>query len=250
MKGRSPRRSCAGSVGAPWVSFACLGMLVTGSALAQTPQQPKSTLYGYKLTSSVNTLLKLHGDGTKTVCLPAHTTLTVISATETDYRVEVSSGKDVGACTFPRGSEANVLANVAYVLTKSDEENSGFARRGATYGALVVPFKYQLKVDKQFTSGSSLGGYAGYRFESLNKLGITATPIVFFGAAGVPVKNETTDDTKTLLGVTYGFGLVGTFQNSFQTGLVLGWDRVGKNDGYKYNGKPWIAVQIGFAFLQ
>jgi hypothetical protein len=210
----------------------------------------EASLYGFKIASSVNVLMtRADGSGAK-VCLPGAASLVVIGMSGSDYKVELASGGDRDACKTPLGDDSKVLANVAYVVAKDDFENNGFTRRGATYGALVVPFKYQLRGDKQFTGGASLGGYAGYRFESLQKIGLTATPIIFMGASSVTVPGNTPDDSKNLMGFSYGLGLVGTFQNSFQSGLVLGWDRVGKNDGYKYNGKPWIALQIGFAFLQ
>ncbi len=225
-------------------------LLLATSVALPAAAQSQTSLYGFKIASSVNTLLKRTDDKSKTACLPAATTLTVIGMDGSDYKVELAGGKNVAKCDFPAGTEAESLGNVAYTVGKSDFENSGFTRRGATYGALVVPFKYQLKGEKQFTGGASVGGYAGYKFESLNNLGITATPILFMGASSVSVKGDTADSTKNLMGFTYGFGLVGTFQNSFQSGLVIGWDRVGKSDGYKYNGKPWIALQIGFSFLQ
>lgn len=224
-------------------------------ALSLTPftsvyAQTQTSLYGFKISPSVNVKVERTDDATKTACIPARTTLIVIGQKADAYNVALASDTDITVCNTPTGTEPKVLPKVSYTLPSDTYKNAGFATRGATYGALVVPFKYQLRVDKQFTGSASIGGYAGYRFEWLHNLGFTATPIAFMGASSVPVKGDTADSTKNLMGFTYGLGLVGTFQNSFQSGVVLGWDRVGKNDGYKYNGKPWIALQIGYAFLQ
>jgi hypothetical protein len=174
----------------------------------------------------------------------------VIRTSESEYKVAFPADKAISACNIPMGTEEWVLPGVSYTIEKTDFDVSAFAMRGVTYGALVIPFKYQLTGDKQFAGGASLGGYLGYRLDFLNKLGITATPIAFMGASNISAKGVSEADTKSLMGFSYGVGLVGTFQRSFQAGVVVGWDRVGKNEGYQYNGKPWLALQFGYAFLQ
>ena len=136
-----------------------------------------------------------------------------------------------------------------YYASIAELKASGLARTGVTYGALVVPFKYQLKGDNDFTGSATLGGYVGYRFETIRQIGLTATPIVFLGASNISV-NEADDAAKNVMGASFGFGIISTLKGAFQIGAVLGWDRVGKSAGYEYNGKPWLAIEIGFAFLQ
>jgi hypothetical protein len=55
---------------------------------------------------------------------------------------------------------------------------------------------------------------------------------------------------QNVCGFAVGLGLIGTFKRDFQAGVVIGWDHVNKNAGYKYNGKPWLAMEIGFSFMQ
>lgn len=212
--------------------------------------QSQSTLDGYKITAPVNVIATRSDDSGKKVCIPAKTSLVILRTSDSEYKVSSNSEAEIAACKIPEGTEAAILPGVSYTLSKVEVEKSAFAMRGVTYGALVIPFKYQLKGDKQFEGGASLGGYLGYRFETLHNIGITATPIAFMGASNISVKGATDADSRSLMGFSYGLGLVGTVQRSFQAGVVLGWDRVGRNEGYKYNGKPWLALQFGYAFLQ
>lgn len=120
-------------------------------------------------------------------------------------------------------------------------------RFGLTYGTLLVPYKYQLKGNREFSGATTLGGYFGYR-EAYTGAALQA--IVFAGASSIPV-SETADGTTTtrnLTGLSYGVGLLGTVKDGFQLGLVLGTDRVGAGASYVNNGKAWLAVSLGFAF--
>jgi hypothetical protein len=134
--------------------------------------------------------------------------------------------------------------DIAYVIRKDDLENRGLARTGMTYGALVVPYKYHLTGQRDFTGGASLGGYLGYRLETTKYVGFTLTPVAFLGGSNISV------GAQNLAGLSYGLGLIGTFKGTFQAGAVIGWDQVGKSAGYQYNGKPWLAVEIGYSFAQ
>ena len=145
-------------------------------------------------------------------------------------------------------------------------------RYGFTYGALVVPFKFELTGKKEFKGSASLGPYMGYRlgFESS---GIElALPVLFAGISNVSAAKTTTttnsattttpatttttasstDKTSTsdLAAFSYGAGVIGILKQTFQFGAVVGFDHAGSGQGFKYNDKPWLAVEIGFQFSQ
>lgn len=123
-------------------------------------------------------------------------------------------------------------------------------RYGLTYGALLVPYKYQLKGDRSFGSKAAVGGYLGFRQDKSGITGLALQYVGFLGVASVPV-TQTVDGkpvTQELTGVSYGLGLLGTVKGEFQMGLVIGADRVSKSSGYINNGKPWVAISLGFGF--
>jgi hypothetical protein len=125
-------------------------------------------------------------------------------------------------------------------------------RFGLTYGALLVPFKYHLKGDKDFSGGASLGGYLGYRQSRSGTLGLAAQYVVFLGAANVAVPQTVNGQTTTqnMTGVSYGFAILGTVKDAFHLGLVLGWDKVNASANYQGNNKPWFAISVGYDFSQ
>lgn len=123
-------------------------------------------------------------------------------------------------------------------------------RYGWAFGTLLVPFKYQFKGDKNFSGGATLGGYAGFRFDRTSVLGLALQGIVFAGGSNIQV-NQTVNGkitSQNMLGISYGLGLLGTIKDSFHLGIVLGADRVNDSANYQNNGKPWIAISLGFQF--
>jgi hypothetical protein len=122
-------------------------------------------------------------------------------------------------------------------------------RTGWSYGTLVVPYKFQFKGDRSLSGGATLGGYLGYR---VTRLGTTVQPIFFAGATKVDVPKlvDGKSTTEQLAGLSYGIGLLSNFKQAFQVGLVVGADRVSKGANYVNNGKPWVSLSLGYAFLQ
>lgn len=122
-------------------------------------------------------------------------------------------------------------------------------RHGLTFGTLLVPFKYHFRGSKNLSGGSSLGGYLGWRVDR-HRLGIAIQTVAFMGATMIEVTKSVDGKTKTenFAGLSAGLGLIGTVKDDFQLGVVLGWDRINKNTDYKDNGKPWVAVSLGFSF--
>ena len=131
-------------------------------------------------------------------------------------------------------------------------------RLGMAFGVLTVPFKYHLTGAKDFTGSASLGSYLGYRTDN-EGLGYGTTFLAFIGASNISVPEQSNSGSNTqggsttthnLFGVSYGFGAVATIKGSFQAGLVIGADRVSNSEKYQYNGKPWLALELGYDFLQ
>lgn len=149
--------------------------------------------------------------------------------------------------------EANAaLLREGDIVTIKDAMLTGVMpdRYGLTYGTLLVPYKYQLGGDKSFASKASVGGYLGFRQDRSGWSGLALQYVGFIGAATVPV-SQTIDgqsQVQQISGVSYGLGILGTVKSEFQMGLVIGADRVSKNANYVNNGKPWIALSLGFAF--
>lgn len=205
---------------------------------------------GDRIRFAVRIQAKLKKDTSKEVCVPPLTRLTVLGSHEENGKksliVKIADG------TNDCDSKTKLETEEAYLVKSDDLAESGLARTGAAYGALAVPFKYQLTGNKDFSGNAMLGGYLGYRFETANHIGYTLTPVGFMGAStiSVPTNNGGQATDQNLSGFSYGIGLIGTFKGAFQAGVVLGWDRVGKSAGYQYNGKPWLAVELGYSFLQ
>jgi hypothetical protein len=182
------------------------------------------------------------------VCIPPLTRMSVLGKTEdgtNNLIVKITDGaKDC--------DKKDIRTAEAHLISIRDLTESGLARTGSTFGALVVPFKWHLQGNKDISASATIGAYLGYRFETANAIGYTLTPIAFLGASNISVPTTSNGEVKdqNLFGFSFGGGLVGTFKGSFQAGVVLGWDHVSKSAGYQYNGKPWLAFEIGFSFLQ
>jgi hypothetical protein len=202
---------------------------------------------GDRIRFAVKVDAKLRKAPQTVLCIPPLTRMSVIGKDDSSKNLIVKIADGTKACD---GSAIDT--GEAYLITLDTLAQSGLARTGATYGALVVPFKYHLTGNKDFTGSSTLGAYLGYRFETANAIGYTLTPVAFMGGSTVSVPTSSGGEIKdqNFAGFAYGVGLIGTFKGSFQAGVVLGWDRVSKSAGYQYNGKPWVAVEIGFSFMQ
>lgn len=147
--------------------------------------------------------------------------------------------------TLCEGTTTIALGEVV-VFAPNDIVSTPPNRYGLTYGTLMVPYKYHIG-SKNFSSSASVGGYLGFRQE--NSL-IGLQWIGFMGVGQIPVTQNVNgeDKTQNLTGVSYGIGLLGTVKDKFHMGVILGADRVNPGSGYKDSGKPWIAVELGYAF--
>jgi hypothetical protein len=147
-------------------------------------------------------------------------------------------------------SDNEVKEGDIVVIPKNVLSGTPPSRIGLSYGTLLVPYKYHLEGSKNFTGNATVGGYIGYR-HYLDLIGLEMQYVCFLGAA--PISVDITDangetSSQTLFGVSYGVGILGKVKNSFNIGAVFGADKVNDSTNYISNGKPWIAVEIGYSF--
>jgi hypothetical protein len=182
-------------------------------------------------------------------CVPAYSTLrgigTLKIGTETRPAFVVTNVSKSAGCNTGIVNENDVV-----VLNQADIDSTPPDRYGLTYGALLVPYKYHLGGSKTFTGNTSVGGYVGFRQDRTGVMGIALEYIAFLGASAVPVAQNTNGQstTQNLSGVSYGLGIIGNVKGAFHMGVVVGADRVNPNAGYVDNGKPWVAVELGYSF--
>jgi hypothetical protein len=158
---------------------------------------------------------------------------------------------------FDNSHAALVAPGTVIRVTSQQLQDSPPDRLGLAFGLLTVPLKYHLTGAKDITGSASVGPYVGYRTDN-EGYGYGITFIGFLAASNISVPTQTStgnppsdsQSTHNLFGLSYGVGAVATIKGSFQAGLVIGADRVSKSENYQYNGKPWLAVMIGYDFLQ
>ena len=116
-------------------------------------------------------------------------------------------------------------------------------------GGVTLPLKYHFPnssgAEGLFTTEANLSGAFGYsRQVGRFKL----TPMIFAGAAGIPVSDINATDVEIKLGFTYGAGVAASIASSnLQIGAFAGQDVV-KGDNWDYDGKWWVSIGIGFLF--
>jgi hypothetical protein len=180
------------------------------------------------------------------------TTLTVAVDTE-----KMSEEKDAPACTGKYVTQYH-----QYRIAKSKVLDASATIQGFVSGVLAVPFKFHLS-DHSTTAGSTIGGYVGYRTSVANAF--TVTPVIAGGLALIStspaqVTTSTTSATpaptsvggQTSAGFSVATGLIGSVTSAAskgaQFGVLVGMDWLGKKSNYAYDGKPWIAFEIGYNF--
>lgn len=143
-----------------------------------------------------------------------------------------------------------------YAIAKDTQAMLNYGYDGWTWGALVVPYKWQLH-DKSISGSASLGPYLGFQFGlSDGDFGVNVIPLVSFGITNITVQNQANSSaTSSVMGFTIavgaGFSMTKS-QTSLQGGLVCGQDRAGSSTPtpYKYEGKWWCALELGYPFAQ
>ena len=145
------------------------------------------------------------------------------------------------------GGTQGVKLNTKYFINTGVLDTYGTGRRGITYGALTIPYKWHgndHSIDAAPTIGAFVGGY-------IANPGV-AIALVFSGGIGtVPVPTtkdgQPATDLKTSVSIAAGPVVTLTRGQRFQLGLLVGTDWVGAaaRADYKYNGKLWVALSLG-----
>lgn len=235
----------------------------TSSSLAET------TVHLYYLVSGY-TDIQDKGSPKKVYCSRPRAQLRIGADNGTDLTVAVDSSgpalsTDEEPCVSP---DSYIKKGGQYTIAKSAVLNASPTIQGFVSGVLAVPFKYHLS-DHSITAGSTIGGYVGYRTSVGNQFAITpvlggglalvstsAAQASNAGATGSP--NTTTNGTatnsssQTSSGLSIATGFIGSVTSAAskgaQFGIILGVDWLGKNSKYAYEGKPWIAFEVGYNF--
>ena len=230
---------------------------VTGSSATHADAAPindKTNYLGDKIKFQTDMYvekvdMKSKNKDVSPACVPAFSTLrgigTLKVGADTRPAFIITNVEGGGSC-----DDKKVRVNDVVLVKLEDLNSTPPDRYGLTYGALLVPFKYHLGGSKSFTGSTSVGGYLGFRQDRSGRTGLALEYIGFIGAATVPVAQTTNGQstTQNMSGVTYGIGILGTVKGSFHMGVVFGADRVNASAHYEDNGKPWVAVEIGYAF--
>ncbi len=211
-------------------------------------------------------------DKTADVCIPAGTYLK--GGREVDALTK--EWAFVPACNYPEtfalwGCDAGVKTcddkpikgGTLLKIRVQDFDNVPPNRYGVTFGGLIIPFKFQLTGKQDFKATASAAPYMGYRL-GYEGFGVELAPVVFAGigvVSATKTKEKTSEtneggesttktekETTELASFSYGVGLIGTLKRSFHFGAMLGFDHTGSGKGYKYNDKPWFALELGASF--
>ncbi len=239
-------------------SLAAAGPALSASDDSKTTlPNDKNNYIGDNLRFEVDTLL---GSGDDAVCLRRGDPMKVIGLKQREgdkknffvLRFNKDSGDiQAGKCQDGKTTVTTRPADsVPYELPVSALDELGGKRSGWTYGMLVVPFKYVLAGDRGMRGASTVGGYVGFRRPPM--LGVDVSLVGFAGATVISVQKSESGVTKSTdnAGLSAGVGVITTLKDSFQLGAVLGWDMVSRDAQYAGNYKPWVAIQIGYSFLQ
>ncbi len=111
------------------------------------------------------------------------------------------------------------------------------------HGTLAVPFKYRNNT-QQVTGDGTIGYYAGISFHNRRW---SYAPILAGGVSNVKVVTDGAE--KDEFGITVTTGMLVTFRDKFQIGVVAGVDRI-SDSTWEHNGKLWTSFMIGYQFGQ
>lgn len=177
------------------------------------------------------------------------------------YQKSDSDGKDKTLTLVESEDKGTIWCDprkgaTLFDIKASELEQLGADRAGWAFGVLAVPFKYYSS-GRTFGAGTSIGPYFGRRW------GKPGSAYTFAVAATLgSVKGEVRDaagnitSTPDLQAFSLATGYMWDIAKSpevrpFKLGVFVGADWVSSDRvvQFKQNRKPWIALQIGFDFL-
>lgn len=189
------------------------------------------------------------------------------NVTETDRELTLTEG---GLSLWRRGAwiptwgckPTGDASSATYTVSAAALMEAGAYRSGYTWGLLTMPYKYY-PGEKSFVAGLPIGAYLGWR-NGVAGSGSTVAAALTLGQ----VKADTVDPSKPdangkptvtgkadvaalslALGVMYDL-LKSPAGKPFKAGLFVGADVVSRDPtvSYRFNRKPWVAVQLGYDF--
>ncbi len=125
-----------------------------------------------------------------------------------------------------------------YVVEEKDLLLYPYQRTGLAWGALTVPYKYNLTT-KQINADASVGPFIGWVFEH------NAFAITWLGSFGFtpPSSQQANQGTQTAYHWAVGMLFTAKKRTGFQAGLVYGQDQQGQTSN-----QPWVALALGYSF--
>ncbi|HWZ63632.1 MAG TPA: hypothetical protein VNX02_11460 [Steroidobacteraceae bacterium] len=149
-----------------------------------------------------------------------------------------------------------VAAGTEYTVSAQDLQKYGSVRAGFTWGAMVIPYKFETS-DHSFQAVPTAAGYVGYEgwwpgvsLAHVLALGGGASSSTQNAPSGSPppASGGSNSSSGTHATYTIALGEMATLGGSFKAGVLVGRDYQGANTGFKYEGKTWVAVSVGAGF--
>ena len=205
-----------------------------------------------KLTGSITTKVAIPGfaavvEPTKEFIAPAGSRFTVNNdVIENGVEKLYVTFKTNKPTTYATGAPYTTNGETQYVVERNALNNYDHNYFGWTYGVLTAPYKFQFS-DRSFGSSATVGPYIGRVLEWSNS---SAKWVLSAGLTSVPIATTQVGSTATTnrAALSFSTGLLWTLNKEFELGFLVGSDVVGPNSQYQYNGKPWLALDIGYKF--
>jgi hypothetical protein len=153
----------------------------------------------------------------------------------------------------PSGATPVVPQN-EYTTSATELSHYGTYRDGWTWGALTIPYKYEL-TDHSFQAKPSVAAYVGWETWVA---GANSASVLALGAGGSTQPTQTTPASGGVPASTTGggtqalytlaVGQIFSLGGTFKGGVLVGKDWAGSSTGFKYEGHTWIAVTLGAGF--
>jgi hypothetical protein len=203
--------------------------------------------------------IKLAAGDATVYCAPPKTeigVLAVASDMTVTFDIEELGKADVTA--FSKTCHAMTQGGI-YTVAASELTNTKIQSQGLVTGFLAVPYKFHVN-DHASTVGTTIGGYVGYSFAQFGRFSVT--PVLGGGVALIstqaaqatssgttPASTSSSTSSQTNAGFSLAGGFIGTIGSSnTQIGIVFGSDWLGHKANYPYEGKGWLAFEVGYNF--
>ncbi len=147
--------------------------------------------------------------------------------------------------------KSTVELNQNYYIDKTS--NAGLALSndvamsfgGFVSGPLVIPFK--VRSSEIDAGNSSLGVFVGYSIDTRVPFTLKHIEISpFFSVAYTSISVSNNNELNEENGLTYAAGILIKNLSGIDFGLTYGEDRIGKSKNWKYEGKGWYSISLGY----